>query len=108
MDSKQVISAALADGRRLLDSFIGDGAGLDAAARIVNTVTTAYRARGKVLICGNGGSLCDAAHFAEELTGRFRKDRPPLAAVACSDAGHITCVANDYGFEEVFARWVRA
>lgn len=66
-------------------------------------------ARGnKVLIVGNGGSMCDAAHFAEELTGRFRNDRRPLPALACNDAGHLTCVANDYGFEHVFARWVEA
>lgn len=62
----------------------------------------------KVLLCGNGGSLCDAAHFAEELTGRFRADRRPLAAIACADPGHITCTANDYGFEQVFSRWVEA
>jgi len=75
--------------------------GADALARVLER-------GGKVLICGNGGSSCDAAHFAEELTGRFRADRRPLAAIACTDAGHITCTANDYGFEEVFARWVRA
>lgn len=63
---------------------------------------------GKILICGNGGSACDAAHFAEELTGRFRSDRPALAAIACTDAGHITCTANDFGFEHVFSRWVEA
>jgi D-sedoheptulose 7-phosphate isomerase len=61
-----------------------------------------------VLICGNGGSLCDASHFAEELSGRFRADRPALAALALSEPGHITCVANDYGFEQVFARGVQA
>src|SRR5690606_37102902 len=56
----------------------------------------------------NGGSACDAMHFAEELTGRFRKDRAPLAAIACTDFGHITCTANDYGFEHVYSRWVEA
>ena len=60
------------------------------------------------MICGNGGSLCDATHFAEELTGRFRNDRPPLPAIALSDAGHITCTANDYGFEFVFSRGIEA
>lgn len=63
---------------------------------------------GKIMLCGNGGSLCDAVHFAEELTGRFRADRRPLPAIACADAGHITCTANDYGFEHVFSRWVEA
>ncbi len=63
---------------------------------------------GKVIIAGNGGSLCDANHFAEELTGFFRNIRPALPAIALSDAGHITCVANDLGFEWVFARGVEA
>ena len=62
----------------------------------------------KVFICGNGGSLCQAMHFAEECTGRFRKDRRPLPVVALADASHITCVANDYGFDEVFARPIQA
>lgn len=63
---------------------------------------------GKILLVGNGGSCCDAAHFAEELTGRYRADRRPLPALACNDPGHLTCTANDYGFEQVFARWVAA
>jgi D-sedoheptulose 7-phosphate isomerase len=60
------------------------------------------------MICGNGGSAADAMHFAEELTGRFRRERPPLPAIACTDPGHITCTANDYGFEHIFGRWVEA
>ena len=67
-----------------------------------------FESGGKALICGNGGSSADAMHFAEELTGRFRKERPALPALACTDAGHITCAANDYGFENVFSRWVEA
>ncbi len=63
---------------------------------------------GKVYSCGNGGSHCDAMHFAEELTGRFRGDRPPIAAAAISDPSHLTCVGNDYGFDEVFSRYVMA
>src|ERR1700720_2308510 len=58
--------------------------------------------------CGNGGSMCDAMHFAEELTGRFRRDRRPLGALAISDPGHLTCTANDFGYPEVFARFVQA
>ena len=61
-----------------------------------------------VFTCGNGGSMCDAMHLAEELSGRFRKDRQPLAAQAISDPAHLTCVANDYGFEQVFARGIEA
>ncbi|PCJ21424.1 MAG: phosphoheptose isomerase [Candidatus Cloacimonadota bacterium] len=61
-----------------------------------------------VLSCGNGGSTCDAMHFAEEFTGRYRKDRRPLKAMAIADASHITCVANDFGFDNIFSRTVCA
>lgn len=90
-----------------LDALLADAALVDRAERAADTLAASLRAGHKILACGNGGSLCDAAHFAEELTGRVRADRPPLAAIACADAGHLTCVANDYGFDEVFARWVR-
>ena len=60
----------------------------------------------KIMSCGNGGSMCDAMHFAEELSGRYRNDRPALAALAISDASHLSCVANDYGYEQVFARYL--
>ena len=62
----------------------------------------------KIISCGNGGSLCDAAHFAEELTGRFRGDRRPLPAMAITDAAYMTCVGNDFSFDQIFARWVEA
>lgn len=62
----------------------------------------------KLLVCGNGGSLCDAMHVAEEFTGQFRKKRKALPAIALADASHITCVANDMGFHEVFSRGVEA
>lgn len=102
------IRAALADARRALETLLADPATLEGLERAADLLAGALKAGHKLLICGNGGSACDAAHFAEELTGRFRNDRPPLAAIACSDAGHITCTANDYGFEHVFSRWVEA
>ena len=71
-------------------------------------MVTCLRSGGRILSCGNGGSMCDAMHFAEELSGRFRKDRPALAGMAISDPSHLTCVANDYGFDQVFARGVEA
>lgn len=61
---------------------------------------------GKIISCGNGGSMCDAMHFAEELTGRYRDNRPSIAAVSISDPSHITCVGNDYGFDFIFSRYV--
>ena len=67
-----------------------------------------YRQGGTVFSCGNGGSYCDALHYAEELTGRFRQDRPPLPALALGEASHSTCVANDYGFKYIFARQIMA
>lgn len=63
---------------------------------------------GKILSCGNGGSMCDAMHFAEELTGRYRNDRPAIAAISLSDVSHMSCVGNDYGYEFVFSRAIEA
>jgi D-sedoheptulose 7-phosphate isomerase len=62
----------------------------------------------KIISCGNGGSLCDAMHFAEELTGRYRDNRKPLAAISISDPSHMACVGNDYGYEFVFSRYLEA
>lgn len=67
-----------------------------------------FRRGNKVLIAGNGGSLCDAAHFAEELTGFFRQKRPALPALVLNDPGHITCVGNDLGFDFIFSRGIEA
>ena len=96
------------DARAALDAFIADDANLARIETVAEVVANAFNAGGKVLACGNGGSACDAMHFCEELTGRFRCDRKPLPAIACTDPGHITCTANDYGFEHVFSRWVEA
>ncbi len=74
----------------------------DAALLIVS----AFENGKKIISCGNGGSHCDAMHFAEELTGRYRENRPPLPAIAISDPSHISCVANDYGFDQIFSRYI--
>ena len=79
-----------------------------AIAAIAQHLADCLRAGGRLLTCGNGGSLCDAMHFAEEMSGRFRDDRPALAVQAMADPAHLTCVANDYGFDRVFARGVEA
>jgi len=78
---------------------------IEAAARLL---LDAFAGGGRAFSCGNGGSMCDAMHFAEELTGRFRNDRPGIAAMAISDPGHLTCVANDFGYDQVFARFLEA
>jgi D-sedoheptulose 7-phosphate isomerase len=71
-------------------------------------IANCFKREGKIIIAGNGGSLCDAMHFAEELTGQFRKKRKALPAIALADSSHITCVGNDFGFDEIFARGVEA
>ncbi|HRY84070.1 MAG TPA: SIS domain-containing protein [Candidatus Cloacimonadota bacterium] len=75
---------------------------------IIDLITRCYQSQAKVIIFGNGGSMADAMHFAEELTGRYQQERPPLAALALSDPAHLSCVANDYSYDEVFARGVEA
>lgn len=102
-----IAAGAISGARAALDQFSCDDTVLS-IARAIELVSSSLRAGGKVLICGNGGSLCDATHFAEEMTGRFRADRPALPAIAIADAGHITCTANDYGFDRVFSRGVEA
>ena len=73
-----------------------------------NTIATAFQNGGKIISAGNGGSHCDAMHFAEELTGRYKNNRKALPAIAISDASHLSCVGNDYGYEFVFSRYLEA
>lgn len=97
-----------------LGAFAADAECVRRIDRVGGMLAERFAAGNKVLICGNGGSACDAMHFAEELTGRFRApppgqpERRPLPAIACTDVGHITCTANDFGFEHIFSRWVEA
>lgn len=105
---KSQILSALSDAAKLLQGFLADEDNILKIAAIADTIVQAYAKGGKVIIFGNGGSMCDAMHFAEELTGRFRENRPALPAIAISDPSHITCVANDFGFAEIFARGVEA
>ena len=73
-----------------------------------NLLIEVFRRGNKAISCGNGGSMCDAMHFAEELSGRFRNDRPALPAISISDPSHITCTANDYGFDKIFSRFIES
>jgi D-sedoheptulose 7-phosphate isomerase len=91
---------------RVADAFAGDPANANKVEALAQVCAKAVRSGGKLLAIGNGGSCADSVHFCEELTGRYRDDRDPIPAIACSDAGHITCVGNDYGFEHIFSRWV--
>jgi D-sedoheptulose 7-phosphate isomerase len=105
---KDIIREKLLTAASTLQNFLQQEENLLAISDIADLLTDAFKRGNKVIIFGNGGSMCDAMHFAEELTGRFRNDRPALPAIAISDPSHLTCVANDYGFEEVFSRGVSA
>ncbi|MGB3426973.1 MAG: D-sedoheptulose 7-phosphate isomerase [Burkholderiaceae bacterium] len=102
------VRAALAEAAASLEHLYKDEAALAAIARAGELLADTFAAGGRAYACGNGGSMCDAMHFAEELTGRFRDNRPGYAALAISDASHLSCVGNDYGYEQVFARFVEA
>lgn len=102
------IRSGLQQARDILDQFLTKDEAVQAIARAASTIVACYRQGGRVLSCGNGGSMCDAMHFAEELTGRFRRDRAALSAIAISDPSHLTCVGNDFGFDKVFSRGVEA
>lgn len=94
--------------QQVLDAFLSDPTCMDAVAAAGEAMASSISAGGKVISCGNGGSMCDAMHFAEELTGRYRDDRKALPALSISDPSHLSCVGNDHGFEFVFARFVEA
>jgi len=108
MNGKDLIREQLEESRAVLDKIINEPAMLEKIQKASDLIAGAIRNGNKILSCGNGGSMCDAMHFAEEMTGKFREERRPLPAIAISDPSHLTCVANDYGFKMVFARYVEA
>jgi D-sedoheptulose 7-phosphate isomerase len=105
MDS---IRASFTEARDCLSAFTADEVHFSRVGLFANKLAATFQSGGKAMSCGNGGSMSDAMHFAEEWSGRYRKERPPLPAIAFSDPGHMSCVANDYGYSEVFARQVQA
>jgi len=106
--SGTIVRAALAQASTALAALMNDALALAAIEQAGELLARSLQAGGRAFSCGNGGSLCDAMHFAEELTGRFRDDRPAYAAIAIADAGHLSCVANDFGYEQVFSRYLQA
>jgi D-sedoheptulose 7-phosphate isomerase len=102
------VVSALQQARAGIDDVLDDVRTIAAVSTAGQLLAATLKEGGRVFSCGNGGSMCDAMHLAEELSGRFRIDRPPLAALAISDPGHLTCVANDYGYEQVFSRFLEA
>ena len=93
---------------QLLENFIKEEEERNETEKVAKELAKVFENGNKALICGNGGSNCDALHFAEEFTGRFRGDRRALPAIAISESSHISCVGNDYGFDYIFSRGVEA
>jgi D-sedoheptulose 7-phosphate isomerase len=102
------IKNSLSEAQLTLNKFIENEQNLNKIEEAIELFVSSFKNKGRVFSCGNGGSMCDSLHFAEELTGRYRKDRAPLPATGISEAGHITCIANDFGFEHIFSRYVEA
>ena len=106
MSIKNLIQNSLAEALIGAQTFLADPETariLEATARLM---ADSLRNGGKIMSCGNGGSCCDAMHFAEELTGRYRENRRALPAIAIADPSHLTCVSNDFGYEDVFSRYI--
>ncbi len=102
------IRSSLLEAQSTLNKFIENDQNVKKIEEAINHFVDSFKNKGRVFSCGNGGSMCDSLHFAEELTGRYRKDRAPLPATGISDASYITCVANDFGYEHIFSRFVEA
>jgi len=105
MATKQILNHFL-EAQRVLAEFIAKSENFDKIKTAGDEIIKSVNSGGKVISCGNGGSMSDAMHFAEELTGRFRENRDPIAAIAISDPSHISCISNDYGYEYVFSRFI--
>ena len=103
---KDIIQQSLRESQDVLAQFLSDPSKLDAIEKAADCLVDALQQGKKILSCGNGGSHCDAMHFAEELSGRYRENRPALAAMAISDPSHITCVSNDFGYNYIYSRFI--
>lgn len=103
---EQFIIQELTEAQSVLEKFINQPENIQKIIKTAHIMAEAMKQGGKIISCGNGGSHCDAMHFAEELSGRYRDNRQALAAIAISDPSHISCVSNDYGYEFVFSRFV--
>ncbi|MDC9594165.1 D-sedoheptulose 7-phosphate isomerase [Xenorhabdus sp. IM139775] len=105
---QELIRSELSEAADTLANFLNNDANIDAIQKAAVLLADSFKAGGKVLSCGNGGSHCDAMHFAEELTGRYRENRPGYPAIAISDPSHLSCVSNDFGYDYVFSRYLEA
>ncbi len=105
---KELIRAELTEAATVLQAFLSDEKNIADIESAAKMIADSFKKGGKVLSCGNGGSHCDAMHFAEELTGRYRENRPGYPGIAISDPSHLSCVSNDFGYDYVFSRYLEA
>jgi D-sedoheptulose 7-phosphate isomerase len=108
MNKTEQIRKNFKEAQQALEKFSTDEKNFNSIEMAGNFLVAAFNSGNKVISCGNGGSMCDAMHFAEELSGRFRDDRKPFPAISISDPSHISCVGNDYGFDFIFSRFIEA
>lgn len=106
MDALDLIKGQLKESAQILENFMTNPQNLQRIHQVASIMAVSLKNGGKIISCGNGGSHCDAMHFAEELTGKYRDERRSLPAIAISDPTYMSCTANDYGFEHVFSRFV--
>jgi len=106
MKPQEVWLTSFQEAQKTLEDFWKNPEQIQKCVQFTQLLIEMYKKGGNLFTCGNGGSHCDAMHFAEELTGRYRKDRRPLGALALGDPSHVTCVSNDYGFAHIFSRQV--
>src|ERR1051325_1620318 len=104
----ELIRANLLEAQTALTNLLANTSALQSIDRAATLIIETLDRKGRVFSCGNGGSMCDAMHFAEELTGRYRKNRPGIAAIAINDPSHISCVANDFGYDHIFSRYIES
>jgi D-sedoheptulose 7-phosphate isomerase len=108
MEFREVIASEFKQAAHVLEKFMGNDHNLLLIEEASKVIAHSINHGGKVISCGNGGSHCDAMHFAEELTGRYRENRRAIPALCISDPSHISCVSNDYGYEFIFSRYIEA
>ena len=106
MDNFSLIQQELNEAAKVLENFLANEQNIEAIEKAAQAFVDTINNDGKIFSCGNGGSHCDAMHFAEELTGRYRENRRALPAIAISDPSHISCVSNDFGYESIFSRYI--
>ena len=106
--NKDIIHQNFLEATDVLATFVSDKNNFSAIEKAGKLLVQSIKKGNKIISCGNGGSMCDAMHFAEELSGRFRENRKALPAISISDPSHISCVGNDYGYDFIFSRFIEA